>query len=355
MQLSYSPEELLASHDYAAPHLVAGHRLHGGFDREGHYLSPRTLHRPGAVEDWASALRERGGEPLEIGLDLLSGPRYPNYAQHKLLLESGLGETLWSSLTNIGRTEARGAMISSLTPPPFEGIVGGELRETTLGHLGPLFQAHGIDEGGIPAQGIGGHDEMWFVVRDLAFGEGRYPLPPEPERAIPQAGVAERWMPDLPAPHAQLLRFLMGLLMIEIRAFIGFQQNEELLRDPELFQERREQADQAADIVARIRADERVHVAYLCNVFGELRNAEIRCTDGSCKPGAEIIDPAWERQVHTSKVVLPKEQRDAMRPVLHDRIRKHARGDELLVEFEALCDEGAAKARAAKARAEADA
>ncbi len=341
MQLRYTSEEILASHECASPHVVAGYRLHGGFDEAGDYRPPRTLRRLEAVENWRQALRDRGGEPLEIGLALLAGPRYPNFAQHKLLLEEGLGETLWNSLTNIGRTEARGAFIATITPPPFEEIVDEDVAEMTLGHLQPLFLAHGADEGGIPSKGIGGHDQMWFAARDLAFGKERYPLPPPQAPGAQQQRVGQRWMPDLPAPHAELLRSLMGLLMIEIRAFVGFQQNEQLLRDPELFRDRREEADEAADIVARIRSDERVHVAYLCNMFGELRHATLRCSDGSRKPGAKIIDPAWQKQMHLSKVVMPKQQRAAMRAVVHERIGRHASGERLLGEFEALCDPGA--------------
>lgn len=342
MQLSYSDEEILADHDYARPHVVDGHRLHGGFDAEGRYLPPRTLRRPEAVESWRAALRERGGEPLEIGLDLLAGPRYPNFAQQKLLLQHGLGETLWNTLTNIGRTEARGAMLAFLPAPSFDGIVAGaDTSEMTLGHLGPLFVAHGRDEGGLPSLGIGGHDQMWFVARDLAFGRQCYPLPPELGRARPGAGEGARPMTELPPQVAELLRMLMGLLMIEIRAFLGFEQTERLLRDPGLFPDRRAQADEAAEIVARIRVDERVHVAYLCNLFGELRHATIRCTDGSKKPGAEIIDPAWRRQVHLSKEVLAGAQREEMRRVIERRVAAHPDAARLREELSALEDPGA--------------
>lgn len=340
MQLSYTSEELLADHDYARPHVVAGHTLHGGFDADGHYRPPRTLRRPEAVESWRESLRAKGGAPLDIGLDLLAGPRYPNFEQHKLLLRRGLGETLWSTFTNIGRTEGRGAMIAMLNPPSFQEVVDDDTARMTVGHLKPLFVAHGADEGGIPSRGIGGHDQMWFVARDLAFGEGRYPLPPE-AGPMRRGAPAEPWLPELPAAHGEVLRFLMSLLMIEIRAFIGFQQNERLLRDRELFVDRREQADQAADIVARIRIDERVHVAYLCNVFGELRHATLKCVDGSKRPGAEVIDPAWERQVRLSKDVMPRRQRAEMREVMRARLGARPGGEALIEEFEALGDPGA--------------
>ena len=55
--LRFPREELLRSHDYARPHVVAGHRLHGGFDAAGRYVPPRTLVRGPAVAAWTEALR----------------------------------------------------------------------------------------------------------------------------------------------------------------------------------------------------------------------------------------------------------------------------------------------------------
>ena len=43
--LRYSEDYLMRDHPYAEPQVVAGHRLHGGFDAAGRYLSPRTLVR----------------------------------------------------------------------------------------------------------------------------------------------------------------------------------------------------------------------------------------------------------------------------------------------------------------------
>ncbi len=342
MKLVYTSEEILSEHDYASPHVVGKRRLHGGFDAEGRYLSPRTLIRPEAVESWAAALRERGGEPLAAGPELLSGPRYPNYAQHKLLLQRGLGQTLWNSFTGIGRTEARGRMLAEITPPSFAEFVEGYVEAMTLGHLGKgLFVAHGQDEGG-RGDGVGAHDEMWFAVRDLAFGEDRYPLPEAAGGIGMGGGPGERVMPDLPPAHEQTLRFLMSLLMIELRAFITFEQMEQLLSDPELFTERRAEADEAAEVVRRIRADEAVHVSYLRNLFGELRNSTIRCTDGSKKPGREIIDPAWERQVTLSTVTGPRNRRADSRRMMRERLAAEKHGERLFEEFESLSDPGAA-------------
>ncbi len=340
MKLRYTHEEILADHDYAAPHVIGDYRLHGGFDAGGKYISPRTRYRPEAVSNWGEALKGRGGEPLAAGPELLSGPRYPNVEQHKFLLQSGLGETLWGTFTTIGRVEARGAMLGMLPAPSFEGVLLDDVASMTAGHLKPLFEAHGMDEGGIPAKGIGGHDQMWFAARDLAFGEDRYPLPEPPPQNRPGGVDAARQMPQLAPGHSELLRMLMGLLMIEIRAFITFDMIENLLRDPELFMDRRKDAELAADIVARIRIDERVHVEYLRTLFGEIRHTQVHCVDGSELPGREILDPAWERQVHVSTVLLPRQQRPEMRDNLHKRLLSAPDGARIVEGFEARTDPG---------------
>ena len=109
-QLVYTKEELCRDHDYASPQVVAGHRLHGGFDADGNYVPPRTLVREPAIEAWAEALRERGGELLDADASLLDGVRYPSEGQGKLLLLEGLGQTFWNNLTITGIIEGRGRM-----------------------------------------------------------------------------------------------------------------------------------------------------------------------------------------------------------------------------------------------------
>ena len=63
--LVYSEEELLRSHEYAAPQVEAGRRLHGGFLEDGSYMPPRAVVRGPAIEAWTEALRARGGEPKQ--------------------------------------------------------------------------------------------------------------------------------------------------------------------------------------------------------------------------------------------------------------------------------------------------
>jgi len=61
--------------------------------------------------------------------------------------------------------------------PDFQNIVVEDISNTSLGHLNKgLLAAHGYDEGGQKALGIGGHDDMWFAVRDALFGKDAYPI-----------------------------------------------------------------------------------------------------------------------------------------------------------------------------------
>src|SRR3954469_17046746 len=109
--LVYTREQLLAGHDYARPLEVAGYRLHGGYLASGDYAPPRTLHRWPAVRAWQRALHERDFPLIEATTRLLEAGTYPTFAQQKLLLQHGLGQTLWNSLTLTGVIEARGRVL----------------------------------------------------------------------------------------------------------------------------------------------------------------------------------------------------------------------------------------------------
>ena len=95
-------------------------------------------------------------------------------------------------LTITGKIEAKGRLLAEVTFPDLQDAVVEDISEMAIGHLGKgLLVAHGLDEGGLPAEGIGGHDVMWFVAHDLAFGAGAYP-DVEPPRVIgrPETGAA---------------------------------------------------------------------------------------------------------------------------------------------------------------------
>ena len=294
--LRYSREQLLSSHPYVRPHEAAGYRLHGGFVADGSYVSPRTLVRWPAVRAWGEALQRRGWPLIDANGRLLEREGYPTFEQQKLLLTNGLGQALWNALTITGIIEARGQNLCKAVAPDLQPLVVEPLADTAIGHLNEgLFYAHGADEGGDPAQpSLGAHDAMWFAARDLVFGKNAYPLPEAP--ASISREVDGREMPQLPEGLEQLIRMLMNVLMIEIRAESFFSLCCRLFRDPELFVDRRKDAELAAQIVERIRADEASHVGYLQVVVSELRSFSWRLS-GQSVPGAEIIDPVWARMV----------------------------------------------------------
>ena len=237
-QLVFSEAELLSNHDYAAPHVVEGQRLHGGFDAQGRYVSPRSYGRRTAIDNWTAALRERGGDLLAADASLLTGPRVPNVAQQRLLIENGVSRPFWNGLTITGKIEGRGRMIAQMPFPDLQPILVEDIGGMALGHLKKgLLEAHGVDEGGEPDKGIGGHDVMWFVARDLAFGPDAHP-DVEPPGGIARPEEGTRWMPEVDVPYEMSLSFLMNLLLIEFRAEIGFAAAQATFRAPTLFPER---------------------------------------------------------------------------------------------------------------------
>jgi len=317
----YSRDELLADHDYAAPQVESGYRLHGGFDAGGHYISPRTLHRWPAVRAWSEALEARGFPLIDASTALLKRGNYPTIAQQSLLLKTGFGQSMWDGLTVTGVIEAKGSALCELQVPDFQQIVVEDIAETCIGHLGKgLIYAHGLDEGGDKANGQGGHDDMWFAVRDLLFGKGAFADPVIPESlSRPETG---RRMPQVPPLYEGWILLLMNVLMIEVRAESYFSYCVALMRSPDLFTDRRSDAEHAADLVERIRTDEAVHVAYLQAFVSEMRSFTIRTVDGGTMNGADIIDPIWRDMIEWHAVTNADfghaQAREATRALLMD-------------------------------------
>ena len=343
-QLVYQRDELLCSHEYARSHEVNGQRLHGGFDVQGRYIPPRSLVRVPAIDAWTRALRARGGDLMPADASLLDGLRYPSAVQMKLLIQEGLGQSFWNTLTITGLIEGRGRILADLNFPDLQQGLWEDISELGVGHLNHgLLYAHGIDEGGEPDKGIGGHDVMWFALRDLAFGDLSYPQPEVPER-ITRADDPAGEFRDIAPEFEQAVSMLLNLLMIEFRAELGFRFSETLLRDPELFVDRRQQAEEAAELVRRIRADEEIHVRSLRLYLGELRDLTFKTIHGGRKPGREVIDPFWERIVHWATVEQPKLNALRERELLTRRILAHpngtSEGERVLAAFRALEDSG---------------
>src|SRR5918997_297704 len=139
-QMDWSEHELLESHRYAEPLYAGGIRCHGGFDDDGRYVSPRTRNRVPAIEAWEEARATAYGIP---------GP-------------------IISTLTRIGTVEGFGGFIRTLPIPNLSRCFDEDVRGTAMAHLERgLYEAHARDEAGF--EGEGGHKDMWFAARDVAF------------------------------------------------------------------------------------------------------------------------------------------------------------------------------------------
>ena len=335
-QLIYSEAELARDHAFASAHEVGGYRLHGGFDAAGEYVSPRLAVRGPAVAAWQARLREDGWELIDADAKLLTTPPYPTFGQQKLLLRHGFQQTLWNSLTITGIIEGRGRMLMEFRAPDFQQIVLEDTAGTATGHLNKgLLRFHGMDEGGDPDSGIGGHDVMWFAARDLLLGKDAFPLPEPPDR-IGRPESTGRRIAEIPPEHEFTIELLMNVLMIEVRAEHTFHRNIRLMRDPELFTANRAGAETAAELVARIQQDEKIHVEYLRTVISEMRAFTFRGANGERIPGARLIDPAWDAMVQWHAEENPRLQREQMYPGYQRRILELENGAGILAEFNAL-------------------
>jgi len=333
-QLVFDQDELLTDHPFDRPQVVNGHRLHGGFI-DGVYESPRALGRSRAIAAWRRALESRGGSPLDADAGLLSGRRVPNARQQTVLVRNGLDQTFWNSLTIIGKIEAKGRLLAEMEFPDLQPWIVEDISRMAIGHLGKgLLLAHGLDEGGLPAEGIGGHDEMWFVARDLAFGPGAHPDVEPPENISRPASEDKVHLGVSPQVEG-LVSFLANLLIIEFRAELGFAETQAVLRSPDLFTDRRAEAGLAAELVERIRTDELIHVESLCLYLGEFRSVTFRTDNGGSVSGERLIDSFWADLVHWASVEQPKLASEQQRRIILERIAAHPDAKRVLREFEA--------------------
>ena len=340
MQLQFEQSELLTEHEYVAEHRVEGHRMHGGFDAEGQYISPRTKVRSIAVKNWTQALEEKGGSLLDADSSLLVGPVVPNYEQQCLLIRNGLGRSFWNGLTIIGKIEGRGRALATMPLPDLQPLVVEDISDMAIGHLNKgLMFAHGIDEGGIPEEGIGGHDVMWFVARDMVFGGDAYPDVEPPER-IGRDETGDRRMPQIPKPYEDYLSFLMNLTLIEFRAEIGFARTQRIFRTSGLFPEYEQNTDEAAEIIERIRTDELIHVESLRLYLGELRTLSLKTVHGQSIKGKELIDPFWQELTDWSVGEQPRLMATQAHENVMGLINEHPDSVKIMREFEQLRDEG---------------
>jgi hypothetical protein len=312
MQIDFTADELLTSHDYAEPLYADGVRCHGGFTEDGTYVSPRTKHRVPAIEAWQQRHREQFGTEL-LGLPLDTWPEsYPNLAQSRYLIEEGVTQPVVATLTRIGTVEGFGSMIRHSVIPDLQKSFAEEVTNTAMTHLGRgLYEAHARDEAGYEDEG--GHKQMWFAARDIAFespvtedetqtmlarmgigapGSGQVDL-----AALRAAAMANRVLPDdIDFDLESLVERMTRLLLIEISAFHTFAWAEALLSEDDLVAGDGE----AARLIGYVRADEAPHVEYLRTTLSEMRDRTFVGESGRTYAGAEMIGRIWDRALGDS-------------------------------------------------------
>lgn len=347
-QVTYDEAELLASHRYAEPLVVAGVRCHGGFDDDGRYVSPRTAHRTAAIAAWQAKHRSDFGTDL-LDLPLDTWPEhYPNVAQARLLIESGVPQPIIATLTRVGTVEGFGGLIRHSPIPDMRRVVDEDTDGTALAHLGSgLFEAHARDEAGHDHEG--GHEHMWFAARDVAFEnpvtsdqralmlQRMGIVPPGAAKidpaALRAAALADRrWPDDVDFDLETLVTRMVRLLLIEISAFHTFAWAEELLADADLVAG----GGEAARIVSYIRADETPHVDYLRTALSELRDRTIVGEGGRRHAGADLVELLWDSALAQSTGPNRRQMLDTMWAEVRHAVGDRRGAADLLARFDEL-------------------
>ncbi len=347
LQVRWSEDELLASHETVEPLIAGGVRCHGGFDEAGQYVSPRTRHRVPAIEAWQQSHREQfGTEILDAPLDLWPEV-FPSVAQSKYLLREGVREPTISALTRIGTVEGFGSMIRAVRVDNMQAHFEESIAGTAIAHLQHgLFEAHARDEAGWEDEG--GHKQMWFAARDIAFEDpvsddmtqlmlermGIAPAggkPPTPEEMRRNAEAMRRF-PDIDLSLEMMLRRMVGLVLIEVSAFHTFAWAEAVLADTDVVAG----DGRGAALVSYVRADETPHVDYLRTALTEMRDRTFVGESGRKIAGTQVIGELWDAALEQSLGVgRDNAVRSATAEVEH-ALSDHPRRAEVLEGFNAL-------------------
>jgi hypothetical protein len=332
-QLLYTPQELLSSGDYAEPLIAGGVRCHGGFDSDGSYRSPRTLHRAPAILAWKQQLAEEfDGELIDIPRSFIP-PQHPNVDQARLLLRNGVRDPMVRALTIISIVEGFGAMIRDVDVPDLEADLVESVEGTALAHLkSGLFEAHARDESGYREEG--GHKQMWEAARDAALENPKIPgdvlMRLMGRRG--QRGKAEPMFPQLGKKWERMIGMMSQVLVIEVFAESTFQWGIEVLSDPEVSAD----PETAGRMIRYIQADENPHVEYLRTALSELRARTIRTIDGKTQSGAQVVDRMLHRILRQLTTHRREEQRGDVREGLVEAMKLAPNPKALLEEFDAL-------------------
>jgi hypothetical protein len=339
-QVTFTEAELLRTHDVAEPLIAGGVRCHGGFDDDGTYVSPRTLHRVPAITAWqAQHTATFGTEVLHVPLETWP-ENFPNVAQARHLITSGVPEPLIATLTRIGTVEGFGANIRFLEPGRMQKHFAEDIRGTAIDHLGKgLFEAHGRDEAGWEEEA--GHKDMWFAARDVAFEHPTAKIDVDAmlermgfgQSGPPGGAMADRLLPEDIDLNLELIANLMiRVLLIEVQAFHTFAWADAWLSDSTLVAGE----GKAAELVSYIRADETPHVDYLKTALTEMRDRTWLGADGRQHRGTDMITTLWDHALDNSLGANRVQTRKAILHEVEHWCFQRSNGSDILAEFHEL-------------------
>ncbi|MGH9080303.1 MAG: hypothetical protein ACRDYE_09575 [Acidimicrobiales bacterium] len=337
-QVEYTEEELLSDIEITEPLIAGGVRCHGGFDEDGHYVSPRTKGRLPAIDAWGELNCERFcTELIDVPLERWE-KTFPNVGQARFLIRAGVPEPLMATLTRIGTVEGYGANIRLLKPKDLQRHFVEEIGGTALDHLGGgLFEAHGRDEAGFGEEA--GHKDMWFAARDIAFERPMEDL--DIEAMLTRMGFgpggsgagAARLLPaDIPEALELMVTLMIRVLFIEISAFHTFAWAETWMSDTDLVHGDGE----AARLVSYIRADETPHVGYLRAALSEMRDRTWIGESGRTYDGSDLIERLWEPLLRNSLGAGRQASRQAAVGEVEYWCAQRTNGKDIEAEFHAL-------------------
>jgi hypothetical protein len=240
-------------------------------------------------------------------------------------------------------------MIRHTTIPALAKCVEEDLQGTTTAHLGlGLYEAHARDEAGYA--GEGGHQQMWFAARDIAFENpvtedetqtmlvrmGVIPpggtATPDPAAAVRRMAAERRLLPeDIDLDFELLVERMARLLLIEISAFHTFAWAEELLADDELVAG----DGAAARLISYVRADEEPHVEYLKTTLSDLRDRTWIGASGRRYRGEEMVGAIWDRAVRESLGIRRDQLLAITLQEVECALEGHARREDILEGYHA--------------------
>jgi hypothetical protein len=348
-RVRYSRTEILCDAAYHRRVERAGVLLHGGYDRDGNYVPPRSVNRIPAIAAWTEQLATHGHRIRVIEPDTVNRAFVPNTDQAKMLLRNGATGAMTRILTLIGVVEGFGNDGIKLIPSvDLQAHIVEPIADTCLGHLFEgLLEAHGNDEAGRGDEA--GHDQMWFAVRDAALADPpvtidmfeNLPIAPPPgyegpARPAPEAvtvGGAFDGMRDDVAPELQMLvRAMVQILVIELLAYHTFAWASDVLGDPGCSHD----ANFARETIDHIRADEDIHVAYLQCALAELSTLDVRTTDGGTVAGADLVAGACRAALDNQTGARFDRILEYRLAQVRAELTAHPDGERLSAEFDAL-------------------